>query len=176
MRTEQRQTPDLVAMHARIEDLAKRDSLSARELKEFVFLIYDKVQYDEGETTVVYDQQMFLPSREAPKIIMSVSGPKYLRGIYITLAEEVNTENPNRPTGEMIVLEDAVRVEWRVGIHDSAPSDFLGRRIAFDTFNLSGGGILFARDPLTNEEHARVAKTIHQPYLDSLNQSPQPVA
>ncbi len=147
-------------MQARIEELAEKDELTARELKEFVFLIHDKTQADQGEE-ISYEERMFLPSSKDPKIIFSVSDRKYLRGVYISLVEK--DRDSGHLTGEMFLLQEVQSPEWYVGVRDSAYFEFLGRRAPLDIYPL-GINIAFARDPLTDQEHAKLVKLVYEAY------------
>src|SRR3989338_4683782 len=112
MTQEQDAIPDLAQMEARIEELRKKDELSPTELKELVYLIWDKSGVEEDDYGS-YGGTYLLPSGENPTIQMFVGEPAD-NDTDITILDGLMIET-SLSSGEVIRLKD---VEEQLNWHD----------------------------------------------------------
>lgn len=152
-------------MLTRMQDIARRDEISAGELEEVGWLILDRDADEVYDSEDGFGGQMLLPSRDKPEIALeSAARGRYF---YITILDGIDL---NRETGEKIILDQDKKrgsLRWRVGIFNSMYSEFLGRRVEVDA-----GDYVMAIDSLSPGEHATLARRVVQAYQEGLTPNP----
>ncbi|MEK6852562.1 MAG: hypothetical protein AABX59_01655 [Nanoarchaeota archaeon] len=146
-------------MLARINELAEKPEISAKEFGEFVDLIWDKAcedsEADRDQVNFVY-----LPIEEVEaKILIERYSDSSFTGI--TLVDGLDHINRWFPTGERVVGEEENgELVWKVAVLDSVYSEFLGKRIMLDGIDEA----LKSTDPLNPSDLARLAMLMRDSY------------
>ncbi len=142
------------------EELARKDELTAGELKSFFYLIFDSILEGPEDRE---DENPKLPSQERPAI--SFEGDWRLDAArefaFITILDGLNDDYES---GEILRLSsrDDGTFLWDVGANNSFYSEFLGKRVY--TGRPESG---YGDEPLTDKNHAKAAKLVWEAFTQS---------
>ena len=142
----------------KVESITSKDEVSAQELKELVYLIWNTFsEYPSGPHLV-------LPSKQNIEVSFSLFNPKE-NTAWITIYN-----GPDGKTGETVELSDG-RGEpvWRIGIWNKYHSVILGKDIKVRS---SHRDLMASEKPLNPEECAVVAKKLASIYLKVSSDTP----
>lgn len=150
----------------RMQAIAGKDEMPAEDLEEIYYLILDRDADQHDVEYGLYDSMRILPNHEQPAIALGPSNRESHEASIILL----DGLDRARDTGEDIRSDqEDGHLMWRVGLINSMYSEFLGRRVLVDV-----GEYVMAADPLTDREHAILAKRLVENYTLSIKQEHTP--
>lgn len=161
--TEDERTQMLYLMQA----IAGKDEMPAEDLEEVYYLIWNRDADQHDVEYGLYDSMRILPNHEQPAIALGPSNRETHEASIILL----DGLDRSRDTGEDIRSgQEEGHLRWHVGLINSMYSEFLGRRVLVDA-----GEYIMAEDPLTDREHAVLAKRLVENYTLGIEQGHIPL-
>jgi len=130
-----------------------KTEMSARELRDLVYMIYERDEIEEDLRLGQYDRDLPLPDENKPEILFRPGLPED-NFFDIVILDGLDVEHDS---GEYVRLtaDDRGRLRWKIGIAGSVHSEALGRRVLLDPSE-----IVFSKSPITPIEHLAVAQKV----------------